>query len=718
MTGINKGGYFVYKVIIVIFILLFHVISLSAQTDPIVGKGQMRIDLMPEIHVIANSPASGWSATNNGLDKVFKKSPGHKEKLNITHGEYLFTDLWFVPITGLKLNAGIEMTVGYADTFYQPINMEHRIQKEYFDTFSKEELERGIDLKQIGERIRLWKAKIEYKNNSIYSRISTGYGHAGWAYEGDVFGFYPEQWDIINYRRISGKPVPTAFETDWNMRFKNTYAGKLSVAAGPEPIWGNGISYYAKYTYKIGVWLPTLLFKHESIEWGLPDEHIWALALTSKYYGLFRVPLEAGLLFQPFRVHKNYTRTTKTTAGMGYYQSDYVIEKKSTGYQDAFGFLFKGNTDLIPFMNKTTFTYTYLGKITGNMHKFDLELEKKFQTYYSIYWQNIYRFPVEDSEVLILEGTGPLSPGQAITEPRSRDDPFWVNSKNRKAFISSFTFIFDPAPASWIFKYYPNLVELWNLNQNKSTPFSFIINYKLSYYPGTTDLEYYRNSNNDILWPGEYDTTKINRYPYPIAAGAWPMKRPIHFLTLVGEFSVSTKGLIICFVKLGEEIATCAIAYLKETYELIPMTKMFNPSITFASYPFYVNAEYGQNVWGPEQWYKDLGAVIDRLYKVSFKYNFTKNHEVELQYTGTREVDNQYLVNKIVPYDEIQLSYKARFSTRFTIIPPSTGSSKEEEIEDSQKESNKDTTDIIDDLIKDNESKSTNNDEDIDSLIK
>jgi hypothetical protein len=466
---------------------------------------------------------------------------------------------------------------------------------------------------------------------------------------------------------VSSRSVPTSFEGDWNLNFGDRNYGKLSWAAGPEPIWGNDWSVYAKYTYRIKSWLPTVLFRYENIKWGLPNEYRLSAAVTSKFYGFRSVPLEGGILFQPFRVNHQYVMTHPSTADNAYGNSGYYISTNTTSMLDAFGFIIKGSSDLSPVVNKLTLTYTYRGRIAGNINKFDLELEKKVNPCYFLYWQNIYQQPVEPAETLIFEGTGPLSPGPPYTMPRGRDGAFWVNSQNRQAVLSSLFFVYDPTPGQWIYKYYPNLLELWNLNTAKKTPFSFIFNYKLTYYPGTTDLEFYKNSADEFIWPGEFDSTTVNRLPNPLPAGAWPMNRPIHLFTMMGEFSVFDTGMLIIMIKAGEDIATAAIAYTPHTYELLPVTKIFNPMISFVKYPFQVTLEYGHNIWGDEQWYKDLGATVDDFYRVAFKFNINKNHELEVSYVGTRETDGQYFVPKLAPYDEFQLTYRGKFTGRLDL---------------------------------------------------
>lgn len=679
---------------IIVLILLIQ-LNLSAQDDPIIKPREMRIDLMPELHLIANTPISGWGVNHVGKDKVFYKDEDKERKLNFSTGEYFYLDWWAMPVSGLKFNIGCETAFDYADTFYQPVNIEHDMQLDWKEKMDSEDSSGGFSLASAQERIRLWRGKVEYKSSSLYSRVYTGYGHPSWEADGDIFGFYPEQWDINNYRRISGRSIPTALETDWNINLNNQNYGKLSVATGPEPIWGNGWSHYAKYTYKIKYWIPTILFKHESIEWGEEDEKKWAFALTTKYYGIRHIPLEGGVLFQPFRVNREYTITHKTDPGRGLGESDYYVETKTTGYFDALGGKISGSSDLLPWINKTTLTYTYLGKIAGNKHEVDLELLKKPQRAYSIYWQNIYRQPVEGPEIPIYEGSEE-SPGPPSTFPRGKDDPFWVWQENRQAYISSLTFIYDPTPGSWIFVWYPNIIELWNLNMHETAPFALIFNYKLSYYPTTTDLQPYKTSQDEWIWPGDYDVT-AERMPGTMVGGAWPLTRPIHFVTMALEFKIMRNGLILWLINTGEEIATSAIAYTRSTYNLCPVTKLFKTSLTFFKYPFTSTAEYGHNVWGPETWFVELGGIVENMYKFNFKYNLDKNNEFEFAYIGFREVDNRYFLDKLGPFDEFRLSYRGRFGVRFNFIP--VKKYEDEKKKEAQYKEADDEDDLLEDLF-------------------
>ncbi len=662
-----------------IYLFLLYNYVYAQNNDPFLKKGEMRLYFIPDLNLVINKPISGWNVRGSNLDKIFYKDEDSNSKFRITNGEYLFFDWWFLPVRRLKINVGYEMALDYADTYFHPINMEHKIKNEYFSSLTEEEREEGITFNKILKRIRFWKGKAEYRNNFLYARLYKGYGHSGWDYEGDIFGFFIEQWDIENYRRIGFDAAPTAFQLDWNLVFKGVKYGNLSVALGPEPIWGYGFSYYAKYTYKYRLWIPTLLFKSENIKWGREDtERIWALALTSKYYGVRSIPLEFGIIFQPFRVNEEYTITHKVDIEDGYGDSGYYIAQKKTDYLNAFGFKVKAETfRYVPFVDKTIVSYEFLGKIAGNKSEFDINFEKKFNNIYSLYLNNIIRFPVEGPEVLILEGDRE-HPGVPVTEPRGNDDPFWVNSKNREAYISSFTFIFDPTPGSWIFVYRPNILEEWNLNMYETSPFALLFNYKISYYPGTTDLEPYITSTGEWIWPGDYDPT-ASRGPVPPLAGCWPLKYPIHFFTLISEFKVAN-GKLMNVTKWGDKLASSSIAYTLSTYNLIPITRMFSSKFIFFKYPFYVSFEYGHNVWGEEFWFETLGGAIDNMYKFSIKYNLNKNNEFQLSYTGYRENDNKYFIDKLGVFDEFRLSYRGKFNTRFNLYYKNKN---EEEIDNS-----------------------------------
>ncbi len=680
-------------ILVILFIFLYSIVLNGA--DPVLRTGEMRINFIPQFILLANTPVSGWQVTSEGMDKVFSKNSSAERKFRFTNGEYMFFDWWFIPFNKFKLNIGYELTMDYADTFYHPINIEHKIHNDYFSELSEEELAGGIDLKKLGKRLKLWHGKAEYRNNFLSVRLYKGYGHAGWDYSGDIFGFYPEQWDVDSYRRIGGKSAPAVLESDFNLRFGRHNYGNFSFAAGPEPIWGNGWSYYGKYTYKYRFWIPTLLFKYETIKWGkVEDEKIWALALTTKYYGLIYMPLEFGIVFNPFRVNEEYTVTHSVELQDGYGDSGYYISTGKTSYFDALGAKIKGNIPIIPFINKLDFSLEYLGKTAGNKYEINVGVEKKVKNIYSFYFMNSFRMPVEGPEVLILEGDEE-HPGQPITSPRGRDDPFWVNSKNRTAFISSLTIVFDPTPGSWIFQYRPYILEEWNLNQFETSPYAFLFNYRLSYYPGTTDLEPYISSTGEYLWPGEYDEN-ADRMPAVNLAGCWKLKRPIHFFTLINEFKVLENGILFLIFNAGEKIATSSMAYTESSYELIPFTRMFSSKVRLIKYPFEAVFEYGHNVFGPENWYELLGGVVDNMYKFEFKFNLNKYNKVSLAYVGYRENDNKYFEPKLGVFDEFRLEYKAKLGVRFSVVPKK----KNYDEEDSE-----DITNIIEEEQKDNQSK-------------
>ena len=178
-----SGGFPVRIVIIICLFLFINILPLMAvpdqQPDPVLKTGEMRMDFNLEVNLIANSPASGWSASNSGLAKVFNQNPGQSEKMILTHGEYFFTDLWLQPLKGLKIDYGFEITESYADSDYQSVNIEHWMQNNYFGDSDKSSWKRFED------RFSFWKGKIEYDTSALQLRYASGFGHSSWATEGE-----------------------------------------------------------------------------------------------------------------------------------------------------------------------------------------------------------------------------------------------------------------------------------------------------------------------------------------------------------------------------------------------------------------------------------------------------------------------------------------------------------------------------------------------------
>ena len=93
------------KVLVFIILFLFQSL-LYSENDPVMKQGEMRINFMPELILIGNTPVPGWKVYNDNMDKVFEKDVTAERKFRFTNGEYLFFDWWFMPINRLKINIG------------------------------------------------------------------------------------------------------------------------------------------------------------------------------------------------------------------------------------------------------------------------------------------------------------------------------------------------------------------------------------------------------------------------------------------------------------------------------------------------------------------------------------------------------------------------------------------------------------------------------------
>ena len=127
------------------------------------------------------------------------------------------------------------------------------------------------------------------------------------------------------YREINGDVAPRGGE----MKIKSDL-GTLDVLGGTEPQWTYGSSVYARYDApEIGKLEQSLMYRNENIPWGdeNPNERRWALSYNASYPFTDRVVGHAGLIYQPFRLDRNYQDIN----------SNGQIVEDTTQRSDAFG---------------------------------------------------------------------------------------------------------------------------------------------------------------------------------------------------------------------------------------------------------------------------------------------------------------------------------------------------------------------------------------------
>ena len=107
----------------------------------------------------------------------------------------MFLNVGFHPTENLKGELEFEFIGAYADKYWMPVNLEHR-----------------MDIN--GQNFNFNRGEITYTERLMSLRYFRNIGLDGWRFEGDLFDLLPVQYDTNDYLRISGKSIPEGYELD------------------------------------------------------------------------------------------------------------------------------------------------------------------------------------------------------------------------------------------------------------------------------------------------------------------------------------------------------------------------------------------------------------------------------------------------------------------------------------------------------------------------
>lgn len=644
----------IVQFVIVCLMLIFGVCPASAIEDLKIKS--LRVDGDLTFNFIAHKLQSCWAVDDAGLAYIFHQDTGAVNAWSYQGGQALNLNIAFRPSKCWYMSLGLLGIGNYADRFWLPINDEHRLKSE-------------------GQKMKWTKGEVAYRTDRLKISLFGGIGHYHWEEEGDLFQLYPEQFDIDNYRRISGRPIPRGL----NIKYYSPW-GKLELAHGAELVWGDRTSTYGKYTWRMGSFNNAFIFKDSRIDWGKePKEPLRAYEFTSRVDLTDAFPMQFGVLYQPFRSdNQPYEFVEVTASDTNIYvipnstntisTGKLNIKNGTTNQSDALGYKGRIGCTIIPYINEIAFGYANQGLTAGNKQEYSAELTKEFHSYFKMDFLGVYRKPIIGPLPYLYEGTvnNPLT---KVIGPRARKDAFWVTNDNRQGHIYKLTFNFDPTPASRFYFWQPNILEEWNLNPGEDSTFALALQYLARKYTTTTDAWYYRNRDNLLLWDGEYDPTKEFWDYRP--AGKWPLKDWIHsFNTMIRLIPASTYRFWIN-LRWGQDIATGNLAYTVKTNENKPITNFFLGTVWLEKKPYRASVTYGKDVWGPEEWQQRFGGTIDRLYKFSLsrlwsnRPFFGTDSTLGIEYVGCREKDNLYLYPEFGAFNEWRLFYNLHFGSRF-----------------------------------------------------
>lgn len=582
--------------------------------------GGVRLDTALESEITFHRLLPGWSKQTSptGIDNVYTFTPGStsQEDQTARAGQSAFIDLGLHPISAITADIGVEAIGNYDQRYWYPINDEHRMADDQHN-------------------FKIVRGEVKYDDGNIMLRGFEGVPNNNWLGQNDLFQLMPSQLTPEYYREGNGDIAPRGGE----MKIKSAL-GTLDVLGGTEPQWSYGSSVYARYDAPaMGKLEQSLLYRNENIPFGFEDsdERRWALSYNASYPFNERVIGHAGLLYQPFRVGRNYQDIA----------SNGQIVEDTSQRADAFGGTTRVEVHPSRWLDLAGLGYTYLGPLAGDKQQVDLDATRAVLPDWSLSGAYIYRQPIKGPVPYIYEGTI-LNPGAVLAQPRGPDDPFRVDWDNRKAHIVSATLVYNPTPGTPVFKYQPNVLEDWNFNREQEATWIGILQYRATYYPTDTDRQYYYDEEHNLIFdPTNHTGALATSYPFSSATGMIRWKHD--------NWHVSTD------LSGGQALAGAAIAYTPATNFYKPSTLYMSGGVTVDNSVLKASFRYSQDVWGPFDYSAQLGWAYHQIYQASLSYIFLKDAEAGFRYTGTR-MENDFIGSDVAAFNEYTFFLTYHFS--------------------------------------------------------
>ncbi len=609
---------------------LIAVPSLYPQEIPDPDIGTVSIGGRLQLDYFSHRLGQGWNTVKSGyknINNVFTynelatSAPGWENSA----GQTLFLDVGYRPTGNFRADIGFEVINEYADRYWMPINIEHRM--------------------KLDEKKFLWtRGDMEFLDDKWNAKYFRGKHSYDWDYTADMFNVLPEQYEVEKYMRISGRVVPEGYQ----LQAKGGM-GDLTLLYGPEVIWGLRHGVYGNYSFNAFGVRSSIIFADQIISYGDPDERVKAFEYSAAF-NILNVPVQTGLLYRPFRMNKEYLYAEKVEQGTGLMGSSFLKKSGTTASNDAFGYSTKIMLRPEPLFKEAILRYTYEGLVSGNKTEYALQCNRTISRSFYGTIETAYRKPLMGNIPLVLEGT-PANPGPALFEPRGADSPFRVDFDNREASLFSFTLTYDPTPVSWFYRYSPNIPEEWNLNPRENAPYAFALRYDMTKYYTATDHLYYYNENGEVVWESS------------LLPGAWATDGYIGAVRFIGRYLFG-KWAVLLNIGTGDSLATSGLAYTTEEDKEKPVTNFLDCGVSLSNGIYSAKLRYGKDIWGPEEWHRSFGETFDNLYQLQVSRSIGGYITTGAHYTRTQESDKKYFAPELGDYEEINYFVSLSFGSR------------------------------------------------------
>ena len=390
-----------------------------------------------------------------------------REQSRIDHLESFYAGVTMRPSADLEAEAVVNVLGGVPENPINEIFFENRaLPQNVIDENGDELILRSL------ERVKLYRAKLEWRTPWVDVEAFYRAGHYHWGYEGDFFGLYPEAY----YQQ-------TADTFNADMPFGAVFTGRqaidgLKVAFGPELWWGANPTVIAKYFRQSGAFEYSLMHQEDVAQRsGASTSSVIAVPRTRKtsaYLGWKQegFKLQAGVLMAGTdRLGWSFSTATPATSGKGYLNSGYDIVDSEIQLLDTFGAKAKLSFDVGPVHaylqgawkglvadGGPDATITYTGwslKESGQGNHYHVLggatlLVGDFQIAPNFLYQKPIAGPLPAIADYFDSNTGNYFPG---VRPRNQlMDPFWVRS-NRETIGFELLLAYDPTPATWMWSW-------------------------------------------------------------------------------------------------------------------------------------------------------------------------------------------------------------------------------------------------------------------------
>ncbi|MFO8145149.1 MAG: hypothetical protein R6T89_05425 [Candidatus Syntrophosphaera sp.] len=531
----------------------------------------------------------------NGLSAEVENNG--KNGLDFSHGEMLFLDFEFNPISRIKGDFTLNILGNVVD---KQLDEYYGKRGQTYVTVISELNGNGLEVnttKEVNdsERLEIYDFQASYNTDHFDLTAFYHVPRYHWGYEGDFFGLMYEATDM------EGMDIWNA-KAPYGMEFTGKkFLPGLTLVTGPEVYWGANPKAMVKYDFAINKFKYTLIHAEDFARAEASTTATEATSRATRQTALSmetkiipRAKLELGYLFagseklddvfyyyEDGNVYQDKIELLDTQGAKAKITVDAFGGSKVDAAVNFAGLVADGGNPLREF--NTTMPYSSLGN--------KLEFEGGMLVPVGNLWllpRVLYRENLIDSNPSIepsIDGTD-LFPGLT---PRNRDkDPFAVLD-NRQALSGEFFITYDPTPASFFYA--------WDSDKREDAGFAFSVGGNFTRYETVTDahLFYYQEGKTNAPFGSGLPAEDV-----------WLAKG--RFI-----FNPNPRLKVIANIEGGKQQASGnpdgdPPQYISLATDLVIAKK------------HYISTYAKKDAWGPLDWY--------RQFNITFPYQFMLDYSV------------------------------------------------------------------------------------------